>query len=109
MSSGAHSSGVSGHRLPLKPPHSLLDGVDLAKPLCSGYVFKQAHTHVVFHRRYFVLFPKVLVYYEKEADYHKDVPRGKLEVYIESGRGYYSICALAGEGWRGPVTIACVG
>lgn len=87
MSSGSHGS---GHRLPLKTPHSLLDGVDLTKPLCRGYVFKQAHTHVVFHRRYFVLFPKVIVYYEKEADYHRDASRGKLEVRILAGRPFTS-------------------
>lgn len=68
------------------PPHRpasekhLLDGVDLASPLHSGYMYKEARTHLVFHRRFFVLFPRVLVYYAKEAEYKKDVARGNLEV-----------------------------
>lgn len=57
-----------------------LEGLDLSAPLHSGYMYKEAHTHVVFHRRFFVLFPGVLVYYEKEAEYQRDVARGSLEV-----------------------------
>jgi hypothetical protein len=48
-------------------------------------MYKEAHTHVVFHKRFFVLFPRVLVYYEKEADYKKDVSRGSLEVCSLTG------------------------
>jgi hypothetical protein len=57
----------------------LLEGLDLASPVRSGYMYKEAHTHVVFHKRFFVLFPRVLVYYEKEADYKKDLAKGSLE------------------------------
>lgn len=69
---------------PHHPPSEkrLLDGVDLANPLLSGYMFKEAHSHLVFHKRFFVLFPRVLVYYEKESEYEKDVARGTLEVSI---------------------------
>ena len=74
--------------VPWRPPHHpdcekpLLEGLDLASPVHCGYLFKEAHTHVVFHKRFFVLFPRVLVYYEKEADYKKDVDKGSLEVCI---------------------------
>lgn len=69
---------------PHHPPSEerLLDGVDLANPLHSGYMFKEAHSHLVFHKRFFVLFPRVLVYYEKKSEYEKDVVRGTLEVSI---------------------------
>lgn len=76
---------MSSVHVPWRAPHHpasekpLLAGVDLAAPLLAGYVYKEAHTHVVFHKRFFVLFPRVLVYYEKEADYKKDVSRGSLE------------------------------
>ena len=60
--------------------HSLLEGVDIASPLCKGYLYKEAHTHILFHRRFFVLFPKILVYYEKECDYIKDAASGTLKV-----------------------------
>ena len=71
--------------LPWHPHHpsgekDLLHGVNLAAPLHTGYMYKQAHTHLVFHKRFFVLFHKALVYYEKEADYDRDVARGTLEV-----------------------------
>ena len=70
---------------PHHPDHEkpLLDGLDLASPVHSGYMYKEAHTHVVFHRRFFVLFQNVLVYYEKEADYKKDLAKGSLEVYYD--------------------------
>ena len=72
--------------VPWRPPHHppcekpLLDEVDLSSPLRTGYMFKEAHSHVVFHKRFFVLFPRVLVYYEKESDYKKDLAKGSLEV-----------------------------
>ena len=67
---------------PYHPPgeKQLLDGLDIAGPLHSGYMYKEAHSHLVFHKRFFVLCPRVLVYYVKESDYTKDVARGTLEV-----------------------------
>ena len=65
------------HPASVKP---LLEGLDLASPVRSGCMYKEAHTHVVFHKRFFVLFPRVLVYYEKEADYKRDLAKGSLEV-----------------------------
>ena len=43
-------------------------------------MFKQSHTHKSFNKRYFVLYPKVLVYYDTEHDYMRDVERKTLEV-----------------------------
>ena len=85
---------MSSHvQVPWSPPHHppcerpLLEGVDIASPLLTGYMYKEAHTHVVFHKRFFVLFPGVLVYYEKETDYRKDVAKGSLEVSSRDYRG----------------------
>ena len=92
------SNGHAHVHLPWTHPHHppsekrLLDGVDLASPLHSGYMFKEAHSHLVFHKRFFVLFPRVLVYYEKESYYKKDVARGTLEV--RNPLGYASLPTL---------------
>ena len=54
---------------------------DLSKPICKGYMFKEAtgafHT---FNKRFFALYKRYLVYYEKEHDFKKDVASGSLEV-----------------------------
>ena len=63
-----------------KHKHSLLENVDLRKPLYKGIMYKQAHTHKSFNKRYFVLYPKVLVYYDSEQDYLRDLERKTLEV-----------------------------
>ena len=82
----AMSSHIPHVHVPWHHPHHppsekrLLDGVDIANPLHSGYMYKEAHSHLVFHKRFFVLFPGALVYYEKESEYNKDVARGTLEV-----------------------------
>lgn len=59
---------------------SLLDGVDLKKPLQEGYMYKQSHVHFSFNDRYFVMYPRVLVYYETEEEFRRDAARGTLEV-----------------------------
>jgi hypothetical protein len=59
---------------------SLLEGLDLVHPVFRGHMFKQSHTHKSFNKRYFVLYPKVLVYYDTEHDYMRDVERKTLEV-----------------------------
>ena len=72
--------------VPWRAPHHpaeekpLLEGIDLATPLHTGYLYKEAHSHLVFHKRFFVLFPRALVYYEKESEYKKDLEKGSLEV-----------------------------
>ena len=59
---------------------SALAGVDLKKPLHKGYMYKQSHIHLAFNKRFFVLYPKLLVYYEHESEFTKDSARGTLEV-----------------------------
>lgn len=85
---------------PHHPPSEkrLLDGVDIANPLHSGYMYKEAHSHLVFHKRFFVLFPRVLVYYEKESEYKKDVARGTLEVRSTCSVHDVRLATLRGEG-----------
>ena len=59
---------------------SLLEDIDLNKPLLKGHLFKQAHTHKSFNKRYFVLYPNILVYYDSEQDFKRDMERKSLEV-----------------------------
>ncbi len=64
----------------------LLAGVDIKEPIHSGILYKQAHNnrYSVFNKRFFVLYPKLLLYYVHERDYHKDVAKGHLEVSVVS-------------------------
>ena len=84
MSIKSKSSGV-------KSRHSLLDGVDLNKPVHEGYMYKQGHEHLAFNLRYFALYTKILVYYENEHDFKQDSSRGSLEVGGGRGRNVLSI------------------
>ncbi len=62
---------------------SLLDKVDLNKPLYAGYMYKQSHIPPKnFNKRYFVLFPKILVYYDTERDFGRDVASKTLAVSL---------------------------
>lgn len=58
---------------------NILDDLDLTKPVYRGFLFKQAHLHQTFNKRYFVLYPNVLVYYDSEQDYARDVAKKTLE------------------------------
>ena len=53
---------------------------DLESPIMQGYLFKRSHAFDSFNKRYFVLYPKCLVYYEKKDIFEKDVKHGHLEV-----------------------------
>lgn len=68
---------MAHHRPPVR--HSMLDGIDLKKPLHKGYVYKQSHLHLAFNKRFCVLYPRVLAYYEREEDFRKDAARQTLE------------------------------
>ena len=59
-----------------------LAGVDIKKPILTGTLYKQAHSHHLsaFNKRFFVLYPKILIYYEHENGFHKDLAKGALEV-----------------------------
>lgn len=63
-----------------KVKKNLLDDIDLRKPLLKGDLFKQAHTHKSFNKRYFVLYPNILVYYDNEQEFTRDLERKTLEV-----------------------------
>ena len=58
----------------------IVSAVDVANPIHKGYLFKQGHSRKSFNKRFFVLYPKLLVYYEHEHDYLRDVERGTLLV-----------------------------
>ena len=45
--------------------------LDLTKPIHSGVLYKQSHFHKSFNKRFFALFPKILVYYESEEVFLK--------------------------------------
>ncbi len=62
------------------PKSSVLKDVDLERPILKGYMYKQAHLHKSFNKRYFALYHNVLVYYNSEHEYRRDLERGTLEV-----------------------------
>lgn len=73
----------SSQKSPKLVRKNLLDKLDLKKPLHSGYMFKQSHVPPkVFNKRFFVLYPKVLVYYDTESHFAKDVHTGSLAVRL---------------------------
>lgn len=60
---------------------NLLDELDLKKPVYTGYMYKQSHIPPKnFNKRFFALYPKVLVYYDSESHFSKDVHNGTLQV-----------------------------
>lgn len=64
---------------PPKGTHSILEGIDLRKPECKGYLFKQSKTHRAYNQRYFALYKKLLVYYETEDEFVHDVGLNTLQ------------------------------
>lgn len=79
MSSSHHSHSHSHHSHGAVHKKSLLDGVDLRHPILKGYMYKQSHIHKAFNRRFFALYSRVMVYYESENEFYKDVSRGHFE------------------------------
>ena len=63
---------------PVAKKHSKI--ADIHKPVYKGHMYKQGHGHKSFNKRYFVLYSKVLVYYDHEQDFLRDLERGTLEV-----------------------------
>lgn len=57
---------------------NLLRKVDLEQPLCQGEVFKQSRTKLSFNKRYFVLYPGFILYYDSKSAYQSDMKTGKL-------------------------------
>ena len=62
----------------------ILQKIDLNKPLYQGRVFKQKKEQQFsgFNKRYFVLYPGVLLYYEHERDYHEDMKLGMVRCML---------------------------
>lgn len=58
----------------------LLEGQDLLRPILKGYMFKQSHVHKAFNKRFFALYSRIMVYYEKEDEFLRDASRGTFEV-----------------------------
>ncbi|XP_003385199.1 PREDICTED: uncharacterized protein LOC100642007 [Amphimedon queenslandica] len=58
---------------------SLLVGIDIHKPILTGRVFKQSQDGKQFNKRFFVLYPKVLLYFQNERTYQNSLKRGKIE------------------------------
>ena len=52
---------------------------DVDKPLREGYLFKEGGSTKSWHKRYFALYPGVLVYYYKFSYYKKDREKGNLK------------------------------
>ncbi len=65
---------------PVVKKKNVLAGVDLTHPVYRAHLYKQGHFHKSFNKRYFVLYPKVLIYYDHENDYLRDLERKTLEV-----------------------------
>ena len=85
LSLGGSSSPVIGARS--------VFGFDLNKPLRAGWLLKQGGSHKAFKKRFFVLYPGFLIYYNSPDKYKYDVARSTLAVsWREHAAG------VAGEG-----------
>jgi hypothetical protein len=60
------------------PPavNDLFEDIDISEPLYEGIIFKQQSSGSGFNKRYFVLYPGMLLYYEHKRDYMKDLKAG---------------------------------
>ena len=45
-------------------------------------MFKQSHVHKAFNKRFFALYNRIMVYYEKENEFLRDASRGTFEVGV---------------------------
>ena len=68
------------HHVHLHNKKHLLEGQDLLRPILKGYMFKQSHVHKAFNKRFFALYSRIMVYYEKEDEFLRDASRGTFEV-----------------------------
>lgn len=56
---------------------------NVRRPLCEGYLFKQSHQNeLVFNKRYFALYPDMLVYYKSQTDCEHDKEKNRLSVSL---------------------------
>lgn len=77
MADGKNRGEKVTEKIPAAIDHSTFH---LKSPIMQGYLFKRSHAFDSFNKRYFVLYPKCLVYYEKKDIFEKDVKHGHLEV-----------------------------
>ena len=71
------------------PLYRICPAFNVRRPLCEGYLFKQSHQNeVVFNKRYFALYPDVLVYYKSQADCEHDKEKNRLTVSPTTGDGH---------------------
>ena len=69
------------------PLYRICPAFNVRRPLCEGYLFKQSHQNeVVFNKRYFALYPDVLVYYKSQADCEHDKEKNRLTVSPTTAR-----------------------
>lgn len=77
-----------------KAKGNLFAGIVLDQPTYRGYMYKQSHTHKSFNKRFLILYPKILIYYDTEQDYLRDLERKTLEV-----SDHHIHCSLAVGSW----------
>lgn len=59
----------------------VLEDVDLEQPLCQGQVFKQTRSKLGFNKRYFVLYPGFMLYYDSKSAYLDDLKGKRMRRY----------------------------
>lgn len=76
----------------------ILKGVDLHNPLFEGHVFKQKGDNKFinslncFNRRYFVLYPGIILYYEHRGEFREDLKFGMVSVIIVTCYAKTNLC-----------------
>ena len=53
--------------------------IDIGKPLREGFLFKEGGSTKSWRKRYFALYPGLLVYYQKFSHYKKDREKGSFK------------------------------
>lgn len=75
---------------PLSPEaKSLIKGVDIYRPILTGRVFKQSQDGKQFNKRFFVLYPRVLLYFQNERSYNNSLKSGKVNCNISINNNYH--------------------
>ena len=57
---------------------NMFRNVDLDRPLCEGDVFKQNRNKLGYNKRYFVLYPGFILYYNSKSVYRNDLRMKKM-------------------------------
>ena len=84
---------------PLSPEaKSLLVGIDIHKPILTGRVFKQSQDGKQFNKRFFVLYPKVLLYFQNERTYQNSLKAGKVSWWLKQVRFLHNV--VSSSRWK---------